>query len=205
MLYFDFDGTIADVWQRYYRVFKDASGIPGITLEEYIQVKRAFPRDTDVAAHFGGALPDSYWERKRSMLEDPAYLAFDRLIVPAEQICAFFQAHDCRILTNRRKAEAFYGEIRALGLESLLDQCIVLNPDEKKTKVQYLQEIHPDECFALVGDAEAEAQVAALEMAEITLVRTGLRIPESLPGVENCRIVEDIEVFMNAFKETISL
>lgn len=205
MLYFDFDGTLADVWQRYYHVFKDASRIPGIAFEEYVRVKREFPRDADVAGHFGGSLPKDYWEKKRSMLEDPTYLAHDQLLVSAEQICAFFREHTCRILTNRRKAEAFYGQIRSLGLESLLEMCIVLNPDDKKSKKQYLQEIHPDERFVLVGDAEAEAQVAAIDLAEVSLVRTGLRIPESMPGAENCRIIENVEVFMKAFKETVSL
>ena len=184
MLYFDFDGTLADVWQRYYHVFRDASRIPGIAFEEYVRIKKEFPRDADVAGHFGGALPEDYWEKKRSMLEDPAYLAYDRLFVPVEQICAFFREHNCRILTNRRRADAFYGQIKALGLEPLLDRCIVLNPDDKKSKKQYLQEIHPDEQFVLVGDAEAEVQVAAIELAEVSIVRTGLRIPESIPGVE---------------------
>lgn len=202
MIYFDFDGTLADVWQRYYRVFVDASRITGVGFEDYIRIKREFPKDAEVARRFGGSLPEDYWQRKRSMLEDPAYLKYDRLLVSAERICTFFKEHDCRIITNRRHAADFRGQVAALGLEALLDRCIVLNPDEKKSKTQYLREVHPEERFILVGDAEAEAQAAAIDLAEVFLVKTGLRIPESLPGAEKCRMIESVDVFMNTFKET---
>lgn len=75
MVYFDFDGTLADVWLRFYRIFTDASGIDGIAFEDYVRTKKQHPRDGDVAACFGAALPEDYWSKKRSMLEDPAYLA----------------------------------------------------------------------------------------------------------------------------------
>ena len=205
MFYFDFDGTLADVWQRYYHVFCDASQITGMSLEEYIRVKKEFPRDSDVARIFGGTLPEDYFEKKRSMLEDPAYLAYDRLLLPREKICAFFREHTCRILTNRRNAAAFRGQLISLGLESLVDMAVVLNPDEKIKKVQYLQSVHPDEPFYLVGDAEAEAQVAVMDTAKVFLVRTGLRKPEDLTNVEKCCIIDNTEVFMNDFKEIIAL
>ena len=203
MLYFDFDGTLADVWQRYYHVFRDASGITGMSLEEYIRVKREFPQDSDVARMFGGTLSEEYKAEKRSRLEDPTYLAYDQLIVPAEQICAFFREHDCRILTNRRSAEMFRGQLISLGLEELISKAVVLNPNEKIKKVQYLQMTHPNESIVLVGDAEAEAQVSVLKQAEVYLVRTGLRDPQSLPDAEKCRIIDNVEVFMKSFKETI--
>ena len=203
MFYFDFDGTLVDVWQRYYQIFKDASGISGMSLEEYIRIKKEFPRDADVARAFGRTLPEDYWTKKRSMLENPAYLAHDRLIVPAEQICEFFQNNPCRILTNRRDPVAFSGQLTALGLESLLDACVVLNPDDKKTKAQFLRENHPVEQIVLVGDAEAEAQAAEIDTVKVFLVRTGLRDPQWIPGVENCYIIESISDFMDADKESV--
>ena len=203
MLYFDFDGTLADVWRRYHRVFEDASRISGISLEDYIRVKKELPRDADVARTFGATLPDDYWENKRRLLEDTAYLAYDRLLVPAEQICSFFAMHECRILTNRRNREAFRAELVNLGLESLLDKSVVLNPDEKKSKAQYLRETHPNEKIYLVGDAEAESQAAQIDSIEVFLVKTGLRDPESLPFSEKCVIVNSVSDFMNAFKEKI--
>ena len=199
MLYFDFDGTLADVWQRYYHVFKDASGITGMSLEEYIRVKREFPQDSDVARIFGGTLPEDYKAKKRSKLEDPSYLAYDQLIVPAEKSCAFFKEHDCRILTNRRSADEFREQLVSLGLEELVSKAVVLNPNEKIKKVQYLQMTHPDEKFYLVGDAEAESQAAVLDQAEVYLVRTGLRDPMTLPNAEKCRIIDNVDVFMKSF------
>lgn len=203
MLYFDFDGTLVDVWQRYYRIFKDASRIPGMTFDDYVRVKKEFPQDGEVALHFGGVLPRDYREKKRRFLEDPKYLAYDSLLVPKEYICEFFENHNCRILTSRRSPEAFFDQLQALGLEQLREKCVVLNPDEKKTKTQYLRESHPDETVYLVGDAEAEAQASQLDNVRVYLVRTGLRNPETLPGAQKCVIIDHVSDFMNAFKESV--
>ena len=203
MLYFDFDGTLVDVWQRYYRIFKDASRISGMTFEDYVRLKKELPQDGDLARCFGAALPADYREKKRSFLEDPRYLAYDRLLVPKEQIREFFRSHSCRILTSRRSPEAFFDQLQALGLEQLREKCVVLNPDEKKTKTQYLRENHPDEAVYLVGDAEAEAQASQLDNVRVYLVRTGLRNPETLPGAQKCVIIDHVSDFMNAFKESV--
>lgn len=202
MFYFDFDGTLADVWQRFYRIFVDASRISEISLEEYIRAKKEIPRDAEIAAFFGAQLPDDYWEKKRKMLEDPAYLAYDRLIVPAEQLCSFFRKYECRILTNRRHPEAFRMQLIALGLEELTEKSVVLNPDDKISKAQYLQKTHPNETVYLVGDAEAESQAAQIDSVKVFLVRTGLRDPESIPFSDKCDIIDSISDFINAVKET---
>lgn len=203
MVYFDFDGTLADVWLRFYRIFKDASGIDRIGFEDYVRAKKQYPRDGDVAACFGAVLPDDYWSKKRSMLEDPVYLAFDRLLVPAEQLCDFFQSHNCRILTNRRNPKAFEAQLSALGLDALRQYSIVLNPDNKVTKAQYLQQAHPDGRVVLVGDAEAESKAAQIDSVKVFLVRTGLRAPEQLPLADQCEIIDRVSDFMNAFKESL--
>lgn len=203
MLYFDFDGTLVDVWQRFYHIFKDASRIPEISFEDYVQAKKQIVRDADVASHLGASLPEDYWTRKREMLEAPEYLAYDRLLLPAERICSFFEDYECRILTNRRNPEAFKAQLSALGLEPLLEKCVVLNPDNKKSKAQYLREKHPNEQVCLVGDAEAEAQAAETGAVRVVLVRTGLRTPESIPCADKCEIIDSVSDFMNAFKERV--
>lgn len=203
MVYFDFDGTLADVWPRFHRIFKDASGIRDIAFEDYVHAKKQYPRDDELAACFGAVLPDDYWSKKRNMLEDPAYLALDRLLVPAERICKFFQDCDCRILTNRRNPDAFEAQLTALGLGSLLQYSIVLNPDSKVTKAQYLQQAHPEGQVVLVGDAEAESQAAQSGSVKVFLVRTGLRAPEQMPFADQCEIIDHVSDFMNSFKESL--
>lgn len=203
MVYFDFDGTLTDVWERFYRIFQDASAITGITFEAYVSAKKRIPQDGALAAAFGAVLPDDYRDKKRSMLESAEYLAFDRLIVPAERICAFFQQHDCRILTNRRNPHNFKIQLSALGLGALTDRCIVLNPDAKITKAQYLSNAHPHEKVILVGDAEAESQAAQSDSVKVYLVRTGLRAPELIPFSDRCEIIDSVSDFINAFKESV--
>jgi phosphoglycolate phosphatase-like HAD superfamily hydrolase len=203
MVYFDFDGTLADVWLRFYRIFTDASGIDGIAFEDYVRTKKQYPRDGDAATCFGATLPEDYWSKKRSMLEDPAYLALDRLLVPAEELCDFFRQFDCRILTNRRNPQAFRAQLTALGLGSLIERSIVLNPDEKVTKAQYLRQAHPDGQPVLVGDAEAESQAAQNGFVKVYLVRTGLRAPEEMPFADQCEIIDRVSDFMKAFKESL--
>ena len=61
MIYFDFDGTIVDVWQRYYQVFLAAGGVSGLGSKEYIAAKRRLGKDDLVAAALGVLLPSTYY------------------------------------------------------------------------------------------------------------------------------------------------
>ena len=74
MIFFDFDGTVVDIWNRYYRVFLTASKLSGFTQASYMEAKRSLVLDERVAHFFGGELPSDYFSTKRAILEDRAFL-----------------------------------------------------------------------------------------------------------------------------------
>ena len=69
MVFLDFDGTIVNLWPRYYRAFCMASGAAGVTQAQYLAAKRRFPADGKLAEHLQVPLPDGYFSRKRGLLE----------------------------------------------------------------------------------------------------------------------------------------
>lgn len=201
MIFFDFDGTIVDVWDRYYRVFSDTVQSHEIPLLDYINIKRDQIKDEIVAAQLGVTLPQNYWKQKRILLETPNYLNFDRLIAPADVLLRFFDKHDCQILTNRRNREAFFDQLSHLGLQRLAEKSIVLNPDEDITKRDFLRSLCADNQVVLIGDGDAESKASDIPNCTVYLVSTGLRRPEKLPNAERCTIINSINEFMNAYKE----
>lgn len=198
MIYFDFDGTIVDVWQRYYHAFLLASGIQDLSFSAYCTLKKQFPRDGDLALSIGKNLVDGYWIKKKELLEAPELLRLDTLLLSAEDLLCFFKRYPCRILTYRRNAHQFHAQLTDLGLGALTEQSIVLNPDLPLTKCQLIHEASDRPCW-LIGDAQSEADVSIRSDCKVALVRTGLRVPETLDKAGNCLIIEDISSFINQY------
>jgi len=198
MIFFDFDGTIVDVWERYFRVFCSAARCTEIRIDRYITEKQIWQKDDIVAERLHISLPDDYYPTKRRLLEDRAYLKMDRLLVPPRQLCSFFAEHDCRVLTMRRSRHLFLEQLQWLGLSDLAEKSIVLDPDEKMSKVSYLSGF-ASEPLCLIGDSESEFSATELEKVHVWLVATGLRLPESFPHKDNCTKISDVKEFINRF------
>lgn len=203
MIFFDFDGTIVDVWPRYHQVFLTASKIFGIPFSLYRDTKQALISDRSVANHLGIKLPSEYFEQKRSLLEAEEFLRLDTLLLPSEELLSFFSQYDCRILTNRRRITAFEKEMENLGLRDLTEKAIILNPESKIRKKRFIEENFPQGFHIIVGDSEAEWEAADLKNVYAILVQTGLRRPENFPTGERCVIMPSIRCFISDCKKQI--
>ena len=88
MIVLDFDGTIADVWKRYHKIF--CEGIVNQTfkpsLEDYKKLKRKLKRDGDIAKVIGSDLVPGYFEIKKIKLESKEYLALDSALLDEKSI-----------------------------------------------------------------------------------------------------------------------
>jgi len=201
MIFFDFDGTIADVWPRYYQVFLAASGISGISLPDYVKAKRALVSDAKVARNFGEDLPAGYAAKKRTLLESRDYLRLDTLLVPAARLETFFSKFECLLLTGRRQAAAFLAELEDLGLGCLSNHCVALDPDRGISKKAFLEQNFSRSSHIIVGDSEAEWEAATLENVHAVLVRTGLRCPEDFLLTKRHSVVPSVTTFITAYME----
>ena len=200
MIFFDFDGTIANVWRRYYEVFVNAGKVSGIAYAEYVDVKRALCKDDLVAGHFQVSLAADYYAVKKTLLEDPAYLRLDTLLVDGAKLIEFFSSNPCRILTNRRKPSAFYGQLENLGLSELVGKSIVLQPEDHISKRDYIAAHFGGEKNTVIGDAASEYEAAQLEDTQVMLVRTGLRDPKDFSPCGNVHMIEDAAQFISSYR-----
>lgn len=198
MIFFDFDGTVVDLWPRYHQVFLAASGLSDISQQDYMEAKRALVSDHKVAQYFGGALPERYFIKKRILLEAEDYLRLDALLVSPAELNAVFLSEECRFLTCRRRPNAFLEEMDGLGLGHLSDQVIVLNPDQGISKKEYLTQNAARAHHIVVGDSKAEWE-AASNNVRVVLVRTGLRRPEDFLLTERHTVVPSVSTFISDY------
>lgn len=201
MIFFDFDGTVADIWLRYHRVFLTASAFSSISLSDYRDAKQTLVSDQAVAQRFGAELPEAYSQRKRALLEELEFLRLDTLLVSPKELTSFFSKNDSRFLTKRRRAEAFFEELETLGLGELVKQSVVLDPDRKISKKLFLERNFPHGSHIIVGDSKEEWEAAKLKNVYTVLVRTGLRKPEDFPLMERCTVMPSIREFMKIYSE----
>ena len=137
MIIFDWDGTLIDLWPRYYAVFRDITGQSNISFQEYKCVKQKLLKDSLVAEHFMIKLPENYFELKKIMLEEKEYLLLDKLFFNQEELKILLNwkdvgkqnggydeensrnghREDCIILSKRRNIPNFYWQINNLGLQ----------------------------------------------------------------------------------------
>lgn len=200
MIYFDFDGTIVDVWERYYKVFLASVLQRSVSFGEYVSAKRDLEADAQVACQLNIQLPDDYFEHKKELLETMDFLKTDRLLCPHSELIDFFRSYPAFILTSRRNKENFYKELEWLGIGELIGRSIVLNPDSGISKKEYLREKQTAGKQYMVGDSNAEAQLAQLENFNVFLVRTGLQKPDKFETSTRITVIENILDFIYQYR-----
>lgn len=179
MKYFvDFDGTIVDVWARYFEVFCACAMVPSesVDFQEYRRCKLRLHRDRQVAAALGIRCSDdeSNWTvRKRKLLESDDMLALDQLLAEPDALLAWFGERNARILTKRRDPIMFNRQLKALGLNSLSDDAVVLNPDTSAGKMEWILE-HESGPVTMIGDSPEDMRVFRRPRSRALFVDTGL-------------------------------
>ena len=195
--FFDFDGTVVDVWKRYYSVFVEAGKLSNIGFDEYKITKKALIKDIEVARAFGQSLNNDYFENKAKLLEEKRYLDMDSLIVNPLELIDFFRSHNCFFLTKRRNPANFLYQINKLGLGEIANKTIVINPDQHTSKYDYFVKNKYDN-FVIVGDSSEELEASNIENANVVLVETGLFQVSSFYTKKrnNCRVIDNLNTFL---------
>lgn len=201
MIFFDFDGTVVNVWSRYYQVFLAAAGATGISQNDYIRAKQMLISDENVAHYLGINLPAWYFSKKRDLLEADVYLQLDTLLAPIDELNTIFSRFECRFLTTRRRPNKFFMELKNLGLDHLSSRAIVLSPDRGISKKEFLMRNFPQSSHIVVGDSKSEWETAFLNNVHVVLVRTGLCRPEDFLLSEHHTIVASISEFIMSYLE----
>lgn len=193
--FFDFDGTIVDVWKRFYSVFLDAGHITNVSFSDYKKLKLALRKDSYIASFFDQVLSNDYYEEKKIRLEEYEYLNLDSLLVEPKKLIDFFKKNEAFILSKRRNKEHLIDELKRLHLDDIIEKTIVLNPDDNISKLDYLKK-NISCAFTLIGDSYEEYEARVLHNSFIILVNTGLFSFSNEIETKNCRLIKDINCFL---------
>lgn len=191
MIFIDFDGTIVEIWKRYYSVFSLGTNC-SINFEEYVYQKRTLKKDDLVANYFHCTLLPSYYYEKKVLLESTSFLVLDRIIGSCDKLLHSLNALEYRILTKRRSPANLHWQMRNLHLDSLIDKTIILNPDADITKKDYLRTHYSHGFHTIIGDSQAEWECSELNNVQSILVCSGLENPYLFALSKKMHIVNDI-------------
>jgi len=210
----DFDGTIVNVWKRYYSIFKDGTNL-NISFEKYKSLKKELERDELIIKTFKNNVSEdfleNYFKFKKRNLENKKYLELDSLILNPNLVKK--NNFEITILTLRRNKENFLWQINKLALNPFFEDFVVLKPKQAAKKNWF--EIHLRkniyDFVYIVGDSEEDALLSLFPNTRLFIVKTGLRKPEniiyknSLYEKENITVIENInEFFKNLWKQKYS-
>ncbi|WP_270852576.1 HAD hydrolase-like protein [Fusobacterium varium] len=172
----DFDGTIVDVWERYYRIFIEYFKVD-ILKEDYKKLKKIFPYDIDLIEHLKLENSNEYYKFKKKYLEDIEYLKKDTLLIEKEKIVKIFKLSNVILLTIRNNKRNFENQLKFLGLNEIKKKIIVLQPLDKKVKKEFIlknRDLFSESIFS-IGDSETDLEIGTLSFAKSYFVNTGLR------------------------------
>lgn len=175
MVIFDFDGTIVDVWQRYYAVFCRLMQGALPSMEDYKREKVSLSDDFRLAELFDLKPVSDYRGKKRALLEDKEYLSLDRLIVDPLLLTKRFNELGSIVLTKRRDRDALMREMDSLGLSCILDNVVVVDPDTGMSKAGWIEESGlMGSIDAVIGDSLEDMDAGNNANASLYFVETGL-------------------------------
>ena len=174
----DFDGTIVNVYKRYYRIFKEFYNI-NISEEEYIKLKKCSFNDIELISELKLDISnfDEYQKLKKEKLEKEEYLKLDTLIIAKEELLEKLKNKEFIILTIRKDKEMLYRQLKWLDLEELKNKVVVLTPKNKFIKREYVlkNQIKFVENFVCIGDAETDLEIGKIDGVKAYHVSSGLR------------------------------
>lgn len=198
----DFDGTIVDVWERYFRILVDFYKVDFLTIENYKKLKMQNPNDRDLLKKLEiDHSMDEYFIFKHNALESEKYLKLDKLIVNLDVFNEFCIYNNVKILSIRNDIVKLKNQIVNLGLKIDLENIIGLAPQGIETKKRYIEENFNGRTIKIVGDSEFDMVVGQLKNVETIFVRSGLRA-EIFGNFKIIKTYNDINSFLQQERYT---
>lgn len=200
MIIFDLDGTLLDVWERYYLVFNKWWKFNNLEIKTFIKLKRELEGDYDIVRYLNGYVSSDeyrkYVEFKRNNIENPSFLTFDKELMNLNKLKNLPDRYF--ILTIRYNKEILHEEFKRRHLDGILSNLVILNPSDKLAKYRWVSEnVGNEQEIIVVGDSETDLLIGMLDNVKVNLVRTGLRDPDKLIKKYKTQIKNNVCVFDN--------
>jgi phosphoglycolate phosphatase-like HAD superfamily hydrolase len=176
---FDLDGTLIDVSARHYSLYKSVirdQGVEALAPGDFWRHRRAGESTIDLLAATPGADVERFTAAWMEGIERPRWLALDEPYEGAVRIIeALGTEYELVLITLRRDRVALMDQLDALQLRSYFTRVICHGPELVKGKhqLQGVAELPPG--GYIVGDTEADIELAAKTGRRAICVSYGVR------------------------------
>lgn len=200
-LFFDLDGPILDVSEKFYRIYSDIMrrfGYPVLPKSEYWRLKRTrtpIPAivERTAPAHF----VEQYVEERLRVIESVEYLKYDAV---HEGVMSLLKQLGQRLplvlVTLRNKRAALDWELEHLALRPCFQEVLTMedNHGDYTIKVRLIQDFLKGEqpVGTLIGDTEADIKAAQTLGLRSVGVSFGIRERSYLEALKPDYIVDDV-------------
>lgn len=178
-VYVDFDGTVIDVFARYYGILRDYIGIEKREekYSKYIAMKRSGKKDHEIAKECWDKDIDisEYLVFKRQNLEQEKRLRTDTIIGDPHKAYKDLRkkGYTVKLLSQRRSKQNFEKQLDWLVLKSAFDEWQIVPPIHGNSKLLFLEPII-QRGDILIGDGKLEMECAEKLNVQGYFVYTGL-------------------------------
>jgi phosphoglycolate phosphatase-like HAD superfamily hydrolase len=184
----DLDGTLIDVSKRHHTVYRDVLADLGgrpLPFSRYWELKRANAPWPEILGANG--VQAEFLAQFRERIEQPSYLALDRLFTFTRSAIDELAGHDLYLLTARRSPEALREQLDRLDLARHFRAIV---SGERKSELITTIAAGPD--TVVVGDTEVDVAAAREVGAVAVAVASGIRSEAVLRRSEPDHLAEDI-------------
>lgn len=179
---FDLDGTILNVYDRYYQVLLSylkykSFQVKMFDFEEYIKLKKKGVKDHLIVEILSGQRIDiqDYVVYKKENLEAIEFLRKDKVIGNPYAIMQQLKEAGIKtiLLTQRRNTENTLLQLEKLKLINIFDHISIVKPSSKNAKMEWIEAQQLQEVY-IIGDGPLELECVQKVGCEAYFVNTGL-------------------------------
>lgn len=186
-IFFDLDGTIIDVWHRYYSImssfFENETGLPFPSLADYKRLKLSLTDDTSIVHRIYGKLVANqqdtmqrYKHYKSNRLESMDLLDLDTMIEDFPSFAANVKGkYHLALITIRNQNEHVYLQLKRLRIYDLFDHIYVVTPLKGGNPKQRALMNIARRNDVIIGDSEIDIECGNRLGMSTFHVSTGLR------------------------------
>lgn len=199
-IFFDFDGTLIDVSERYYQIYCAAINTNSclIPFEIYWNYKRERVAEEKIIQKHHPEVNYNEYEKKRIyLIEDPVFLKYDILIHGARDMLDNIKKnHDLYLVTLRNNSRSFREQLKTLTIESFFTN-IENNSSNGKSwerKIKLIQHLY-DRSSWIIGDTEADVKAGQMLGMRTCAVLSGIRNKDKLKELNPNYIISTVIEF----------
>lgn len=208
-VFFDLDGPIIDVSERYYRTYVDALEVVGakaMDKQTYWDAKRRRVPDLEILKWSGaGETLQRFQEERDRRIESDEYLVWDQLQDGSLEVLESLQLqHTLILVTLRSRALQLEKQLSDLGLRQFF-KAVLSSGDDLKPRwkikyrliLEYLDGKHPGTAW-IIGDTETDI---------LTGRELGFRTVGIINGIRSREVLEQArpDYLLDSFKSLTSV